>query len=513
MVSLFSGGRDSHRTRRRCLIELGERPTLVTVTSPWAGTMSTTRRRRRQVLDGDHPAAHRRARRGSLRFCASSWNNAFAYRYDVGINELTDILAVPRRRDRGGGGARRPARDDGLRDRGPDEQPSSAASDRVRRVTLATPRSRTARSRPLIAGSGDRDRLADECACASSRSSDCSLNATPTSRDLEYSCWIDRARRDRVQPLPRVSRDRAQPRGGRGLAVSAVRALAPAAERSRGWDRPRRAADLACGLAAGRASPLSVLRPRGELPRRRGGRAARDAGAAQPDGARRPSGVAGLIDGTRSVEDRDRALLALAMLQERGARFRRLEPEPGYPARIPRAARPGPPRARAGDPRRALRTGTGGVLCGRAREHPAAQRLDHGPVARPAASAPWFDVGAAVRRRRRHRRTLSPPYVAALKPGARAVTRPGSGRPHAPRRRDAARRQRARATSRSAVRRNWISSAGKWVREPFEARVRRRVLLPLRGRVLERHGGAPPCDSPRPSVGPGRRGDRPARSR
>ena len=91
LVSCFSGGRDSI-TQAAMLCELGETPTLVTVTSPvpWSNEHDTPRRRavldeisRRLSLEHVEVASDFRA----------SWENSFvAERYEVSVNELTDTF-------------------------------------------------------------------------------------------------------------------------------------------------------------------------------------------------------------------------------------------------------------------------------------------------------------------------------------------------------------------------------------------------------------------------------------
>ena len=89
-VSCFSGGRDSI-TQAALLTELGESPTLVTVTAPveWSHEHDTARRR--EVRD-------EMTRRRSLELIEvdsdfrANWDNAFAERYSLGVNELSDTF-------------------------------------------------------------------------------------------------------------------------------------------------------------------------------------------------------------------------------------------------------------------------------------------------------------------------------------------------------------------------------------------------------------------------------------
>lgn len=91
VISCFSGGRDSI-VQATMLSELGEKPTLVTVTSPvdWSHDHSATRRRevlreitRRRSLELIEVTSDLRA----------SWDNSFpAHRYGVAVNELTDTF-------------------------------------------------------------------------------------------------------------------------------------------------------------------------------------------------------------------------------------------------------------------------------------------------------------------------------------------------------------------------------------------------------------------------------------
>ncbi|MFL5828681.1 MAG: DegT/DnrJ/EryC1/StrS family aminotransferase [Solirubrobacteraceae bacterium] len=90
VVSLFSGGRDG-LTQAAMLCELGHPTTLVTVTAPCAWDHEHEAARRRQVMD---EVARRRPVElvevhSDLR---EAWNNSFAVKYAIGINELTDIL-------------------------------------------------------------------------------------------------------------------------------------------------------------------------------------------------------------------------------------------------------------------------------------------------------------------------------------------------------------------------------------------------------------------------------------
>jgi perosamine synthetase len=90
VVSCFSGGRDS-TVQAAILSELGERPTLVTTTSPTSWSNEHETRRRRDVLD------QIRQRRdvelvevqSDFRRC---WENSFAIDYGVSVNELTDTF-------------------------------------------------------------------------------------------------------------------------------------------------------------------------------------------------------------------------------------------------------------------------------------------------------------------------------------------------------------------------------------------------------------------------------------
>jgi perosamine synthetase len=91
VVACFSGGRDS-LTQAALLQELGERPLLVTTTSPREGSVEHNTERRRHVLDG----VQRRRNlelvevRSDLRSC---WDNGFvAARYGIGVNEVTDTF-------------------------------------------------------------------------------------------------------------------------------------------------------------------------------------------------------------------------------------------------------------------------------------------------------------------------------------------------------------------------------------------------------------------------------------
>jgi perosamine synthetase len=90
VVSCFSGGRDG-TTQAAILRELGESPTLVTVTSPVTWNNEHTTSRRRQVL-AELP------RRGGFEHIEvttdfrSSWRNHFSWPLEVSVNELTDTF-------------------------------------------------------------------------------------------------------------------------------------------------------------------------------------------------------------------------------------------------------------------------------------------------------------------------------------------------------------------------------------------------------------------------------------
>jgi perosamine synthetase len=91
VVSCFSGGRDG-TVQAAMLTELGEKPTLVTVTSPVPWGNDHSAHRRREVLD-------EMARRRSLELIEvasdmrAGWDNGFSIeRYGVAVNELTDTF-------------------------------------------------------------------------------------------------------------------------------------------------------------------------------------------------------------------------------------------------------------------------------------------------------------------------------------------------------------------------------------------------------------------------------------
>jgi flavin-binding protein dodecin len=91
IAACFSGGRDS-LTEAAMLQELGERPLLVTTTSPRDGSLEHETSRRSHVLE---EIQRRRGLelvevRGTLR---GRWDNGFvAARYGVGVNEVTDTF-------------------------------------------------------------------------------------------------------------------------------------------------------------------------------------------------------------------------------------------------------------------------------------------------------------------------------------------------------------------------------------------------------------------------------------
>jgi glycosyltransferase involved in cell wall biosynthesis len=90
VVSCFSSGRDS-LVQAGLLAELGEHPTLVTVTAPLPGSYDHQTARRREVLgqiEKRGPFEHVEV----VSDLRASWDNGFAARYGVGVTELTDTL-------------------------------------------------------------------------------------------------------------------------------------------------------------------------------------------------------------------------------------------------------------------------------------------------------------------------------------------------------------------------------------------------------------------------------------
>ena len=376
IVSCFSGGRDG-LVQAAMLDELGERPTLVTVTSPCGWDHEHDTHRRRTVLDEitrrrglELVEVHSDLREG--------WNNAFAFRYDVGINELTDILLWL-----AGAVAVAAAHGDRLVLMASEAEVQANAKlggvvvqarhfgySAVTHRALAT----------AIAGSGvgigsltNALRQFQVQRLLSERYGDL--------RDLQYSCWnteIDAAACSRCAECRGIALNLAA--AGVSPSVAGID-LAEFLISHEDWQPGERFL---------RHEPTPD-----ELPRRTGGRA-HEMQELRSLMALSPGGVARLIDGTRSAADRDRALAALTVLQQRAARYP-LEPEPGYQPGYLELLEPG-----LRDRVRAIfdehfTPEPADVVYGRAREHPPARRLDHRAGSRGGVAAGADPPRAAVR--------------------------------------------------------------------------------------------------------------------
>ncbi len=433
VVSCFSGGRDG-LVQAAMLDELGEDPTLVTVTAPCAWDREHESRRRREVLD---EVTRRRGFElvevySDMR---SAWNNTAAHRYNVGVNELTDILlwlagsvAVAAAR-----GARLVLMASEAEVQTNARRGGMVVQARHFAYSAVTHRALAA----AIAGSGV------GVGSLTNALRQFQLQRLLTDRygdlrDLQYSCWnvgIDETACSTCAEC-------------RGIALNL--AAAGISPQVAGIDL----LELLLSLADWRPGERYIANTDPDqdlLPMQRAGRAHEMQELRSLMGISADT-VLGVADGTRTAAERERAVAILATLQERAARIS-LEPEPGYQ----------PGYLELLDP--SLRRRVKAILDEHFTAAPAGSYAT--ALANTRQLADWITApmrGAAPP----VPADAEPAYVEALKPGPEPRLRPGPGD----------RILRVAETLldgneleyvTEAVRENWISSAGKWVRE-FEAR-------------------------------------------
>jgi perosamine synthetase len=433
IVSCFSGGRDG-LVQAAMLSELGERPTLVTVTAPCPWDHEHDTRRRRQVLD-ELPRRREVELIEVYSDMRSAWNNTAAHRYNIGVNELTDTLlwlagAI-------GVAAARRARLVLMASETEVQTNARRAGTVVQArhfvYSAATHRALAA----AIAGSGigigsltNSLRQFQLQRLLSDRYGDL--------RDLQYSCWNAGVHETACSACGEC----------RGIALNLAAA---------GVDPAIAGIDLVtlllsqAGWEPGERH-VAHTRPDDELlPMRRGGRA-HEMQELRSLMALTPDAVRDIVNGTRTVAEREHAVAVLQKLQTRAARFE-LEPEPGYqPGYLELLDEPG------------LRAGVKAI----ADEHfsPAPEDSYGDALRNTRLLARWITapMGDAVQARR----DTALDYIEALKPGPEPDLRPGPGG-RIIRVAETLLDGNELAYVTEAVRANWVSSAGSRVRE-FEGR-------------------------------------------
>ncbi len=312
VVSCFSGGRDGI-TQAAMLSELGEQPTLVTVTSPvqWSAEHDTPRRR--------HVLEEIGRRRGyELVEVASdfrgNWSNGFAVGYGVSVNEITDTflylaaaLAV---------GAARGARLVLMASEAEVQQNAKPAGmviqSRHYMYSAATHRAIAALLAPAGIGIGSLTNSLRQFQVQRLLA-----DRYPDLRDLQYSCWeleLDQAACSRCSEC-------------RGIALNLVSfGVSPAVAGIDLVELLLAAAEWEPGQRFASAPPNG----NGALPRTVAGRA-HEMQELRCLVATPPEQIAQLIDGTRSRSERDRALEIYRQLRDQALGFE-IEPEPGYRA-------------------------------------------------------------------------------------------------------------------------------------------------------------------------------------
>jgi perosamine synthetase len=433
VVTCFSGGRDG-LVQAAMLGELGERPTLVTVTSPCAWDREHENRRRRQVLD---EVTQRRGFELVEVFSdmRSAWNNTAAHRYNVGVNELTDILlwlagAVAVAAARGARFVLMASEVEvqtNARRGGVVVQARHFAYSAVTHRALAQ----------AIAGSGV------GIGSLTNALRQFQLQRLLTDRygdlrDLQYSCWnagIDEPACSRCAECRGIALNLAA--AGISPQIAGIDLVELLLSLADWWPGERYIAgtnaddDLLPMPRSGRAQEMQELRSLMALS---------------------TDTVARLSDERRTSAERERAVAILATLQERASRFA-LEPEPGYQ----------PGYLELLDP--SLRGRVKAILDEHFTAEPErsyATALGNTRLLADWITAPMRDVASPAAS------DAEPAYVKALKPGPEPRLRAGAG--------DRVLRVAETLLDGNeleyvteAVRTHWVSSAGKWVGE-FEAR-------------------------------------------